>query len=359
MRLYFSLKKQIKMKIVVVLLFFALFSEQSVVLGQFVIDGDRDVYMLAYFRQRYPTRIEIDSDGRIVEVQLPDPMLLNKLHYAFSHDGRNWTALNDNEPVWDGHARDPFINRGPDGLWRILSTGGGRAGDRAIAGPSCLYITSPDLINFQVEGPLTLMRDVRNDEGALSRNIWAPEWFYDDTTGEYMLFWSSSFEDAGWKKSRLWYCKTLDWNTFTPAQPLFEPPYSVIDGTLIKHDGVYYLFHKEEEFGEITGERRSIRLATSKNLTGPYVNFEGPMNQGQLVPVITEGPSVVKDPVIPGGWLLLYDFCMSNGYGVSTSSDLFNWTIEKNVSFPPDSRHGCVVILKPEEARKILQTFSK
>ena len=331
-------------------------SDQRGAQGQFKIDGDKNIYMLTYFRQRYPTRIEIDSTGKIIEVPLPDPMLIAKLHIALSIDGRNWTALNDGNPVWDNWMRDPYVRRGPDGLWRILSTGGGGRGANRELGPSCTYITSKDLIHFQVEGPLPLMKDVRNDEGRLAGNIWAPEWFYDEKAQEYMLFWSSSFQDAGWKESRIWYCKTRDWKTFTPAKPLFEPPYSVIDGTLLEYEGVYYLFHKEEEFGEKTGERRAIRLATSKALEGPYMIIEGPLNKGQIVPVITEGPTVEKDPVKPG-WLLYYDYCMTNRFGVSYSPDLINWSVEEDVSFPSEARHGCVSILKPEEAKKLMEAY--
>ena len=321
------------------------------------IDDTKNVWMLTYFRQRYPTRIEIDAKGNTVEVPLPDPMLINKLHIALSTDGRHWTPLNDNKPVWDQHVRDPYVRRGPDGLWRVVSTGGGRGNDREKVGPSCLYITSRDLIHWQLEGPLSLMKGVRDEAGALAGNIWAPEWFYDTKTSEYVLIWSSSFKDAGWKESRLWSCRTRDWKTFTPATVFFAPPYSVIDGTLLAHEGTYYLFHKEEEFGAKTGERRAIRIATSKSLEGPFSLVEGPLNKGQIVPVITEGPTVIKDPVKPG-WLLLYDYCMTNRFGASYSPDLIHWTVEEDISFPADARHGCISILTSEEAKTLLKAYS-
>ncbi|WP_228724287.1 glycoside hydrolase family 43 protein [Spirosoma sp. KUDC1026] len=324
--------------------------------GTFTIQKDKPVWMLTYFRQRYPTRVEIDATGKVVEVPLANPMLINKLHIALSTDGRHWTPLNDNKPVWDHHIRDPYVRRGPDGLWRILSTGGGKGLDREKVGPSCLYVTSKDLIHWQEEGSLPLMKDVRNDTGALARNIWAPEWFYDDKTGEYVLFWSSSFMDAGWKESRLWYSRTRDWKTFTPAKVLFAPPYSVIDGTLLKQGDTYYLFHKEEVFGAKTGERRAIRVATSKHLEGPYRIVDGYLNNGQIVPVITEGPTVMKDPVKPG-WLLLYDYCMTDRFGASSSPDLLHWTVEENVNFPPEARHGCVSQLTAEEASALIKTY--
>ena len=317
----------------------------------------KPVWLMTYFRQRYPTRIEIDAQGNTVEVPLPDPMLINKLHMALSTDGRHWTPLNDNKPVWEQHVRDPYVRRGPDGLWRMLSTGGGSGKDRQKVGPSCLYMTSKDLVHWQLEGSLSLMKDVRDESGALAGNIWAPEWFYDTKTKEYVLVWSSSFKDAGWKESRLWSCRTRDWKTFTAATVFFAPPYSVIDGTLLEHQGTYYLFHKEEEFGVKTGERRAIRVATAKRLEGPYRPIEGPLNKGQIVPVITEGPTVIKDPLKPG-WLLLYDYCMTDRFGASYSTDLIHWRIEEDVHFPPEARHGCISLLTAKEAKTLRKAYA-
>jgi hypothetical protein len=329
----------------------------SVPFAAFAQNGHKTKWLLTYFRQRYPTRIEIDSAGKTVEVPLPNPMQIEKLHMAISTDGRHWEPLNNNQPVWQQQMRDPYLHRGPDGLWRIVATGSnGNAEERKKFGPACLYATSADLIYWKAESYLHLMKDVSDSTGALVRNIWAPEFYYDDATKEYMLFWSSSFKDAGWKESRLWYCKTRDWKTFTPAKVLFAPPYSVIDGTLIKNKDTYYLVHKEEEFGVKTGERRGIRLATSAKPEGPYRIYNGPLNNGQIAPTITEGPSVMPDPVKPG-WLLLYDYPMADRYGISSSSDLAGWNIEQNISLPQDARHGSVSRITEKEAAALQKAF--
>ena len=315
------------------------------------------VWMLTYFRQRYPTRIEINAKGETVEVPLPNPMLEAKLHISLSNDGRHWTAINNNKPIWDQFMRDQYIHRGADGLWRLIATGGGGGSEnRKQFGPSVTYATSKDLITWKLEKYIHLMKDVKDESGQLVRNIWAPEFYYDHSTKEYTIFWSSSFKDAGWKESRLWYCTTKDWENFSTAKVMFEPPYSVIDGTLTKHKGIYYLFHKEEEFGVKTGERRGIRVATAKNIKGPYKNFEGPLNKGQIAPTITEGPSVMKGP-INKGWLLLYDYPMVDNYGISSSADLFNWKIEKDASMPDDARHGSVSKLSAREAKALMEAF--
>jgi GH43 family beta-xylosidase len=320
----------------------------------------RQPWVLAYFRQRYEGRVEVDDEGRVRQVPLPNPMKEEQLHLALSTDGRHWEPLNDNRPVWDQWLRDPFVGRGSDGLWHLLATGGRHVSQPAQTnlGPTCLYANSRDLLKWDNVRSLHVMQGVRDEAGRPARNIWAPEWFLDQATGEIVLLWSSSFEDAGWKRSRLWFSRTRDWETFTPAKVLFAPPYSVIDGTLVQHGGTYYLFHKEEEFGAKTGERRAIRLATADRLEGPYRIHQGPLNQGQIAPVITEGPAVMPDPEKPG-WLLLYDYCMSNGYGVSSSPDLVRWSIEESVSLPPDARHGSVARLTAAEAAALRSSFSE
>jgi hypothetical protein len=64
----------------------------------------------------------------------------------------------------------------------------------------------------------------------------------------------------------------------------------------------------------------------------------------------------MPDPLKPG-WLLLYDYCMSNGYGISSSPDLTHWTIEESVSLPPDARHGSVARLSAAEAAALRSSF--
>ena len=301
-------------------------------------------YILAYFRQHYGTRVEVDAHGKISEVQLEGAAFQSEyLHLAWSRDGRHWSALNNNKPIFDVWMRDPFINRGPDGLFHLVATGGGKK-------RNCLYGVSPDLISWETRA-IPLMESV-----AQANNIWAPEWFWDETTDEYFVFWSSSFAAHGWQQSRLWSCRTRDWQTFSAPRVMFEPPYSVIDGTLWKRDETYYLFHKEEEFGARTGERRAIRLATATALDGPWQIHDGPLNGGQIVPVITEGPAILPDPQSApkdAGWLLLYDYCMSNDYGLSRSDDLVNWQTETEVSFPDGARHGSVFSVSEAELARL------
>ena len=320
--------------------------------------GKDGAWVMAYFRQRYEGRVEIDAQGTEHQVPLPDPMAVEYLHLAASSDGRTWTPLNDNKPVWNQRLRDPFLRRAADGKWHLTGTGGRslQKGKGRDSGPVCLHAVSEDLLKWEVVEALPLMKGVEDEDGRPARNIWAPEWFADKRSGETVLIWSSSFEDAGWKKSRLWYSRTKDWKTFSPAKVLFGPSYSVIDGTLLEQGGKYYLFHKEEEFSRETGERRAIRVAVADALEGPYEIHEGPLNKGQIVPVITEGPSVMPDPR-GAGWLLLYDYCMTNRFGLSSSANLLDWKIEEAVSFPADARHGSAFKVDAEELARLRNAF--
>lgn len=317
--------------------------------------GEDGAWVMAYFRQRYEGRVEIDAQGKEHQVPLPDPMAVERLHLAISEDGRTWKPLNENKPVWEQWLRDPFLRKGKDGLWHLMGTGGGRQrkpGD----GPVCLHAVSRDLLKWDPVEALPLMKGVKDEQGRPARNIWAPEWFADEKSGDTVLIWSSSFEDAGWKKSRLWYSRTKDWKEFSPAKVLFAPPYSVIDGNLLEKDGKYYLFHKEEEFGRETGERRAIRVAVADSLEGPYTIHEGPLNKGQIVPVITEGPSIMPDPK-GKGWLLLYDYCMTNRFGLSASANLLDWKVEEAAGFPADARHGSAFRVTGEELEVLRKAF--
>ena len=65
----------------------------------------------------------------------------------------------------------------------------------------------------------------------------------------------------------------------------------------------------------------------------------------------------MPDPLRSGGWLLLYDYCMTNRFGLSSSSDLSHWSVEEGVSFPPDARHGSVARLTASEAERLQGAF--
>src|SRR5690242_12202819 len=104
-------------------------------------------WLLAYFRQTYPHRVEQTEQG-VELVPLTDrPLFSEALHYAYSFDGFHWTALNGNEPVFtvstrSGVLRDPFLRRETDGLFHLVGTAG-------VEEPTIVYTRSSDLMRWE------------------------------------------------------------------------------------------------------------------------------------------------------------------------------------------------------------------
>lgn len=303
------------------------------------------VWMLAYFRQIYGDRVEITPEG-VTNVPLTDERLwVEALHLAYSRDGRRWTALNGNRPVLpetkEWRVRDPHIARGADGAFHLVATGGGsRRG--------MLYSRSVDLLEWDPPRSLPVMESVPE-----ARNVWAPEWVWDEDEGSYFVFWSSSHGEHGWDDSRIWCARTQDFRDFTPPRVLFDPGFTVIDASLVRHEGIWFMFFKDERFGCVHGEHRFIKVATAPRLDGPYEVRGGP-----VTPSITEGPAVFR-PEESGPWHLAYDHCMDNRYGLSLSDDLLHWEPCGEADFPPNARHGSVFPVTEQEWERLARRFGE
>ena len=189
--------------------------------------------------------------------------------FASSDDGRNWTDLNDNEPVLTSTMgteglRDHYIIRSPEGDrfyllatdldctsgdWRGFSTNGSK---------SIMVWESDDLVNWSEQR----MVQVADLDGKTSTGcVWAPEAIYDKLTGEYIMYWSGEDLNEGSEskgKKVVYYSKTRDFRTFTPQKQFVYPldtdgtvantSRCFIDTTMIQgSDGLFYRTTKYEE----------------------------------------------------------------------------------------------------------------
>jgi hypothetical protein len=297
------------------------------------------MWMLAYFRQIYTHRIDLTAEGYRPTWLTDEQVQVERLHLAYSHDGLHWQPLNNNQPTWpEQFMRDPFIARGFDGAFHLLATGGGSA-------RSCLYARSTDLIGWQHHA-LPLMEGVPG-----VANVWAPEFFCDQQRHEYVMFWSSSGGQHGWDDSRIWCARTPDFQTFSTPRVLFDPGYTVIDATIVQHDGMCYMIFKDERFGYVHGEHRYLQVATADQLDGPYT-----VVTEAITPSLTEGPAILQLPAAEQ-WLLLCDYCMSNRYGAFRSHDLRHWHEHSDTAFPANARHGSVFPITAHELETLQQHF--
>ncbi len=271
------------------------------------------------------------------------------LHLAYSTDGLKWEALNDNRSFLtpaagkDKLMRDPCIIAGHDGKFRMVWTVSWN--EKGIG-----YAWSEDLVHWSEQYYLPVM-----EHEPEARNCWAPEVFYDDASGQYIIFWSTTIpgrfpetEKTGDDKynHRMYYITTTDFMDFAETELFYDQDFNVIDGTLIKEKDQYILFLKDETRNP---PQKNIRIATSSKLTGGFSEPTEPIT-GQYW---AEGPTPVK---IGDYWIVYFDKYRDHKMGAVRSKDLKNWEdISDQVIFPEGTRHGTVF----KVPQKVLENLKK
>ena len=117
------------------------------------------------------------------------------IRQAVSRDGFRFSSLHRGLPVPalvppDNRTstRDPFLRRGPNGVYHLVATDGQRVG----RSPSILYWSSKDLVHWSPMRRLPVME-------ALATDViftWAPEWVWDERNEEFMVFWATFFREG-------------------------------------------------------------------------------------------------------------------------------------------------------------------
>ena len=271
------------------------------------------------------------------------------LHVAWSADGYKWEALNNNQSFLtpqvgnDKLMRDPCIISGPDGKYHMVWTVSWH--EKGIG-----YASSEDLIHWSDQKYIPVMEHEPD-----ARNCWAPEVFYDKASGQYMIFWSTTIsgrfpetETAGddGHNHRMYYVTTKDFETFSETKLFYDQGFNVIDGTLVKEDGKYILFLKDETR---TPPEKNIRVATGNQLTGDFSKPSEPITGNYWA----EGPTPVK---IGEHWLVYFDKYRKHNMGAVRSTDLKNWEdISGQIHFPDGTRHGTVFKIPKDLLDKLLK----
>ncbi len=263
------------------------------------------------------------------------------LHLAYSRDGLAWTALNGNRPVLratlgNRSIRDPFIRRGPDGWFHLVSTD-------SWASRNILHWRSRDLVRWEDEALLPVMGAVPE-----AHNAWAPEFYYDEARKEYFLYWSSAVGEDKRSKS-MWCAWTRDFRSVSAPRMFFNPGYTVIDGTIEKFQGRYYMVFKDER-GTNTADtqNKAMRVVSAAALEGPYAGISG-----LVTPTLTEGPALLRDR---GIWRMYYDAFAAGKWGAAESGDLREWRdVTPRLRVPEGARHGSVFGISGPEFERLLR----
>jgi len=277
-----------------------------------------------------------------------------KLFYSVSRDGLKWETLNNNNTILSDYRGHPDICQGGDGNFYMI-------GYHDNASHLTLYSTA-DLVIWSRKDLDRSIFDVshlgQQNEG---RSTGAPKMFYDEDSKQYIITWHASFPglsgDAWWEGMRTCYILTSDFKTFTPAQRLFhfsgdDEDMATIDTIIKKVNGTYYAIIKDERWPEKCATGKTIRIATSANLTGPYSNPGAP-----ITPAWREAPTLVKS-IDDKNWFLYVEDYRNSQYDLFKASSLTG-SMWSQVEFtPPVARHGCIIRVSEKLYEGIVKAYT-
>ncbi|WP_433676113.1 immunoglobulin-like domain-containing protein [Microbacterium gorillae] len=318
-------------------------------------------------------------------------------------DALRWNTLNGGEPIFTssqgtGGLRDPFILRSHEGdKFYMLATDlkvDGLAGGfttAQISGSRFIEVwESTDLVNWSAQRHVQV-------SSAYAGNTWAPEAYWDEELGRYVVFWASNLyptTDVASRTAvtynRMISVTTDDFVTFSEPQIWSDVKrgngLGLIDSTVAKQDGIYYRFTKDEASMTIREEKSTNLLAT---ITGALPGVTGAADQWTLVKekIATglpngepggtyssgEGPSIF--PSNPGDvngfdWYLFIDQPSYHGgpnhyipFGSTDITDGSSWqplgsTLRANLPQNSDGgkpRHGTVLPVTRAEYQRVLE----
>ncbi|WP_152631131.1 family 43 glycosylhydrolase [Agreia bicolorata] len=281
----------------------------------------------------------------------------------------DWRELNGGQPVLTSTKgtkglRDPFLIRSPEGdtfylIATDLSIGSGTSwGDSVRTGSKYLEVwESHDLKTWS---PQRHIKVAPENAGM----TWAPEAYYDETIGSYVVFWASALyadDDPGHTGNtyhRMMYATTRDFVTFTPAQVWQDQGVSRIDSTVLKEDGTYYRFTKDEGAGgtgcaDIIQEKSTELRATleSWSMVDSCIGRDAGTSA-------VEGPTAFKaNPGDINGekFYLFVDEYGGRGYIPLETDDIANpdWKVASNYDLPASPRHGTVIPITAAELESL------
>ncbi|MFD3313368.1 family 43 glycosylhydrolase [Streptomyces sp. NPDC058694] len=296
-----------------------------------------------------------------------------QIRYALSrgNDPLHWRELNGGKPVLTSTTgekglRDPFVIRSPKGDkfymiatdLRMYQNSSGSWDDVQRHGSKSIMVwESTDLVHWTDQRLVKVSPDSAG-------NTWAPEAYWDDSLGEFVVFWASKLyadddpDHTGSTYNKMMYATTKDFRTFSAPKVWDDPGYSVIDSTVVKNKGTYYRYTKDERDTAssspcskfITAEKSTSLTDTSYDFVSDCIG-SGSIDRG-------EGPTVFKSNTAEK-WYLFIDEYGGRGYVPFETTDLDSgrWTMSKDYQLPASPRHGTVMPVTQAEYDRLLAAY--
>lgn len=330
-----------------------------------------------------------------------------QIYFSLSEDGMHFKDLNKGKPVLvstvgERGVRDPYLYRSFEGdRYFLIATdlsifhrGGWFINeqnyyDASTTGSDCLVLwESNDLVTWSEP---RLLKVAPKNAGM----AWAPEMIYDEETGNYVIYFSSSIMNPETKyKSKpntIYYVTTRDFVTFSETKIFIDNQTDgetdgkrreIIDTTLIKVGDFYYSASKDGDNAEENGGIRIMKNRSLLNADGwekvldldelalDMTGFDLPRLDNGLL----EGPELFlynrkdwADKNVPEYGLIADQYATGNGYLPFTTTDLEDaanarnsWKLLSPSEYSFDKlkkRHGTIFNLTKDELDRIKAAF--
>lgn len=289
-----------------------------------------------------------------------------QIYFATSKDGLHWRDLNNSQPVLlsdigEKGVRDPAIIRAAAGnKFYILATdlriASGKGWDAAqhSGSTSLIIFESTDLVHWSAPRKVDIAGTIPGAGCA-----WAPEAIHDEATGEYIVYWATISPLNGIDKARIYYAKTRDFVTFTPAQMYIDRPgkLGIIDTQIVKMNdrSSGYRYYRASGDGQIT-------LEASHQILGDWKTI-GDLRSVGLTGKQVEGPILYKLNNTDQWALWVDQYAAGKGYLALVSSNLSN-ADNFRILAPAEysmgkskKRHGSILNISAEEYRTVLSKW--
>ena len=282
-----------------------------------------------------------------------------QVYFSVSSDGLHWEDLNQGKPVLrscvgEKGIRDPFVVRDSENdrfymMATDLRIGAGKGWEEAQ------YRGSRNLIIWESEnladwsGPRSCTVGVP-EAGC----VWAPESVYDQDEKAFFVFWASMVQLVGESepKQRIYGSYTRDFRNFTEPFIYLETGNHVIDMNIVRAQGWYYRFVKDETTKGIKADR--VRILCGESAQSIHSEI-----LEKLLGV--EGPEAYELP--DGRWCLIADqFASGGGYLPLVCSELEKGDFEVLSHQEYDlgklkKRHGCILKITNEEYLRLKNRY--
>jgi beta-xylosidase len=298
-----------------------------------------------------------------------------KIYFAASrgNDALEWDELNNGQPLLESTLgemglRDPFLIRSPEGdrfflIATDLSIGRNGNWDRAQrTGSRYLEVwESTDLVTWSEQRHVLVSPPTAG-------NTWAPEAYWDESLQQYVVFWASKLyaeddpDHTGNTYNRMLYATTRDFVTFSEPKIWQDRGESRIDSTVIKENGHYYRFTKDEGGGgtgcsDIIQEKADSLTAVDLPGNPSWAFMDACIGRDAGTSAV-EGPTVFKaNPGDTSGspYYLFVDEYGGRGYIPLGTDDLEapSWKVAADYNLPASPRHGTVIPVTAAELDKL------